>query len=248
MAQFRTQGAGIGLAITEGIRKMKNFSDIVTAVTAIVSSLKDGDRIAVILRHGSRMEHKDLPNDTICDESWEQIRELGAAIRQAGIKLAKIIMTPRGRGVMAACALGEGNAVGDEAVAPFTTSPSLDDVSNDVAGGGPEILRKLKPIAKERGITGEQTLLLSGDPEIAAYAWRRAMQYADAIKTNSLADNIVKAFVSHGGVLDIAIAMLRAPKATQLAELPQPDQWLEMGQAAIVVFGKDGELVKVVYL
>ena len=229
---------------------MKNgTSVIVTAIAAIVAGLKDGERVAVLLRHGSRMEHKNLPNDSICAESWDEISKLGAAIRKAGIKLARIFTSPRGRSVMAACALGEGNAEKEESIAPFRTDEALTDGSNDIERGGPAIVKKCKAISGERGITGEQALLLSNDDAVSKYAWQRAAEYGRSISTHvKMGKGEPLAFVTHGGLMDISILQLLHPKATRLDQLGTPEKWLEMGAAAIVVFSAEGDVVKVVYL
>jgi hypothetical protein len=231
-------------------KNIGNGNGILAALMALVAGLKEGERIAVILRHGSRKEHKSLPNDTICAESWDEISKLGALIRKAGIKLAKIVTSHRGRAVMAACALGEGNAEKEESVAPFCTDESLGDASNDVSNGGPEAIKEYKKTAAASGIPAEQaTLDPSCDEAVQLYTWERANGYARCISTRmKLSDGQPIAFVAHGGFSEVALQMLLHPTARRLDQLGQPEKWLEMGGAAVAVFNKTGDCVKVVYL
>ena len=225
---------------------MKNgINGIVAAVMAIVASLREGERIAVIIRHGSTGDMKDKsPADTICTKSYNDIRALGEKFIKAGLHVARMIVSPRGRAVKAAIAFAEGNSGGPGGeLAPFSTNEALRDGSHD----RPDLIARVKVEATAKGYGEDEAPLLSADPDVQRYMWERGQEHRRCFLTVSKSTDGVPAFVGHTPLLELGIAALRNHEATSVADL-KVEKLLTKGGAAVVVFDAQNNVVKVVYL
>lgn len=199
------------------------------------------------LRHGTTgAQKKELPDDTICAYSYRRIFQLGRKVREAGVLIAQVIMSDRGRGVKSAFAFAEGNALPGETIAPFSIDRRLTDGSHD----RPDIVAQLKAWAKEHNLTTEEACLLCDIPEVQEYIYNRALDHA--LVTSVTAQKFLGKTAllgGHGGLIEPGILKLKNP-ATQslieLAKVSQPVKWLDKGGAVELILRVEKSKVVIV--
>ena len=215
-------------------------TDLIQKVKNVLAGLNPGDKVAVVLRHGA--SDPEMPKDTISPKAEKDANLLGQRLRKAGLKIEKVVTSPRGRAVATGLAVASGNANVGESVAPFVTEHGLNDVSSEAM----DVVATLKEFVAHSNVNSvEEALLLCPDPDTKRYAWNKAGEYARVISTRSRLngrDPIL--FTTHGGPADIAILRMANPTANNLTDLGRPAKWMPQGGAVIIVFNEAGDLVK----